>query len=155
MKPHIHPFDEPDLCNNFIWKNPEYIDYFCINFTCHCVLNQVDLDTDLLDNVLLTKDILQPTKNKECRPTHIKIKENNKQKEIMPKNKKFRSLSTQLREDPCGVKISLYRPTESRSGEKNMLQQCLFNTDEDPKNHLSIDIRAFIPITICKFTKNC
>ena len=52
------PFDEPNLCNDYILRDLEYIDRFCINFPCHCVLNQVDLDTNLLDNVLLMKDVL-------------------------------------------------------------------------------------------------
>ena len=61
MKSPFLPFDEPDLCNSYILKDPEYIDCFCINFLGHCVLNQVDLDTDLPDNVLLTKDVLGTT----------------------------------------------------------------------------------------------
>ena len=61
MKSTFLPFDEPNLCNNYILRDQEYIDRFCINFPCHCVLNQVGLDTDLLKNVLLTKDVLQPT----------------------------------------------------------------------------------------------
>ena len=62
MKPPFLPYDDPDLCSDYLLKVPEYIDCFCINFPCHCVLNKVDLDTSLLDNVLLTKDVLQPTK---------------------------------------------------------------------------------------------
>ena len=47
--------------NDYIFRDLEYIDRFCSNFLCHCILNQVDVDTDLLDNVILTKFILQPT----------------------------------------------------------------------------------------------
>ena len=61
-KPPFLPFDEQNLCNDYILKDTEYIDRFCINFPCNCVLNQVDQDTDLLDNVFLTKVVLQPTK---------------------------------------------------------------------------------------------
>ena len=61
MKPPFLPYDEPDLCNNYILKDPEYIGRICINFPCHCVLDQVDSDTDLLDNALLMKDVLRPT----------------------------------------------------------------------------------------------
>ena len=57
MKPPFLPYNEPDLCNNYILKDPEYIDRFCNNFPCQCVVNQVDSDTDLLNNVLLTKDV--------------------------------------------------------------------------------------------------
>ena len=52
MKPALWPYDEPDLCNDYILKDLDYIDRFCINFPCHCVLGQVDLDTNLLGNVL-------------------------------------------------------------------------------------------------------
>ena len=55
-------YGEPDLCNNYILKDPVYIDYFLINFPYHCVLNQVDSDKYMLDNVVLRKDVLQPTK---------------------------------------------------------------------------------------------
>ena len=58
MKLPFLPFDEPILCNDYISRNQEYNDRFCINFPCHCGLNRVDSDTDLLDNVLLTKFIL-------------------------------------------------------------------------------------------------
>ena len=48
-------------------------------------LNQVDLDTDLLDNVNLHQVVIKPTKNKECRSTQIEIKDNNIQKDIIHK----------------------------------------------------------------------
>ena len=47
-----------------------------------------------------------------------------------------------------------YGPAESRSEEKNMLQQRLFNIDEDLKNRPFIDTGASNPINTCKFTKN-
>ena len=62
------PYGESDLCNSYILKNPNYIDYFCINFPCHCVLNQVCSDTNLLDNVLLRKVVLRSKKIKDCKP---------------------------------------------------------------------------------------
>ena len=62
MKPPFLFFDEPSLCNDYILRDSEYIDRSCINFPCHRVLNQVDSDTDLLDNVILTKVALRPTK---------------------------------------------------------------------------------------------
>ena len=55
MKPPFLPLHEPNLCNNYILRDSEYIDCFCIKFPCHCVLNQVDSDTNLLDNMILTK----------------------------------------------------------------------------------------------------
>ena len=62
MKPLFLPFNEPKLCNKYILRDSEYIDCCCINFLCHRVLNQVDVDINLLDNVLLTEVTLQPTK---------------------------------------------------------------------------------------------
>ena len=62
VEPPFLPDGELDLCNNYVLKDLDYIDCFRINFPCHCVLDQVDSDTDLLDNVLLTKNILQSTK---------------------------------------------------------------------------------------------
>ena len=86
MKPPFLPYSEPDLCNDYILKDLTYNDRFCINFLCHCIFDQVDY---LLGNVFLRKNILQPTKKtKECRPTQIKTKENNKQTEIIPKEQK-------------------------------------------------------------------
>ena len=70
VKPPFLPYGEPDLCNDYILKDPDYIDRFCINFPCHCVLNQVDSDTDLLDDVILTKDVLRPTKKPRSVGSH-------------------------------------------------------------------------------------
>ena len=39
MKPLFLPFDEPNLCNDYISTDSGYIDLFCINFPCHCVIN--------------------------------------------------------------------------------------------------------------------
>ena len=36
-----------------------------------------------------------------------------------------------------------------------MLQQRLFNTNEDPQKYLFINTGVYIPISTCKFTKNC
>ena len=62
VKPPFLPHGEPDLYNGYILKDLVYIDRFCINFPFCCVLDQVDLDTDLLDNVVRRKDVLRPTK---------------------------------------------------------------------------------------------
>ena len=56
LSQHILPYDEPDLYNDYIAKEPDYKDRFYINFPRHQETN-------------------------ECRPTQIEIKENNKQKE--------------------------------------------------------------------------
>ena len=127
MKPPVLPSDEPDLCNDCILKDPEYIDCFCINFPFYCVLNQVDLNTNLLDNVLLTKNVLQPTeKSRSVGPHKLKLEKTTSKQKSCLKNKKFRSVSTQIREEPRSIKIQPYGSTESRSGEEDMLQQRLF-----------------------------
>ena len=61
MKQLFLPYSELELCNDYILKDPEYIDHFCINFHCHYVLKQVHLDTNLLDNVVLRKEVVQST----------------------------------------------------------------------------------------------
>ena len=62
MKPPFLPFNELNLCNDYLLRDSEYIDHSCINFPCHCVLNYDNSNIDLLDNVILTKVALQPTK---------------------------------------------------------------------------------------------
>ena len=82
MKPPFMPFDDQNLCNYSILKDPKYIDCFCINFLCYCVLNQFDLNTDLIDNVFSTKDILQPTK----KPKNVGHTNQNRRKQQAKKN---------------------------------------------------------------------
>ena len=140
------PFNEPNMCNDCIVKVPECIDYFCIHFPCHCVLNQVDSDTNLLDNVLSTKDALRPTKNPRSVGLHrSKLEKTTGKKKLRLNNIKFRSVSTQLREEHA----------ESGRDEENMLQQHLFYTNEDLKYYPCIDAGTSIPIITCKLTKNC
>ena len=57
IKPSFLPFNELNLCNDYIFMDPEYSDHFC-----HCFLIQVDSNTNLLDNVLLMKVVIQLTK---------------------------------------------------------------------------------------------
>ena len=110
MKRPFLPYVKPDLCNNYILKDPVYIDRFRINFPCHCVLDQVDLDTDLLDNMLFRKDILRPTKKpKSVGPHKSKPEKTTSKKKPHLKNKKIKSASTQLPEEPISsVKINLW-----------------------------------------------
>ena len=75
--PPFLPFDEPNLCNDYIFIDPEYNNQSCF-------LNQVDSNSDLLGNMILQQVVIQSTKKtKECKPTQIKIEDNNVQKEIM------------------------------------------------------------------------
>ena len=70
VKPPFLPYDEPNLCNDYILKDLVCIERFYISSPCDCVLNQVDSDTDLLNNVVLMKDILRPTKNSRSVGSH-------------------------------------------------------------------------------------
>ena len=49
LSQHIFPYDEPDLYNNYITKEPDYMDGFHVNFPRHCVLGHVLLDSDPID----------------------------------------------------------------------------------------------------------
>ena len=95
-------------------------------------------------------------KTKQCRPTQIKIGENNKQKEITPQKQEIQECEhTTTHEEPRSIKIQSSGSVESSSGEENKLQQLLFYTNEDLKNYLFINAGTSIPIIICKLTKNC
>ena len=90
MKPPFLPFDKPNLCNDYILRDSEYIDRSCINFTCHCVLNQVNSDTDLLNNVILTKVALRPTKKtRSVGPHKSKSKKTTSKKKPRLKNQEI------------------------------------------------------------------
>ena len=62
MSQHVLPYNEPDLYNDYITKESDYMDRFCINFPCHCVLGHVLLDSDSLNNLGPWKEVVQPTK---------------------------------------------------------------------------------------------
>ena len=50
------------------WKIQNTLIVFYINFPYHCVLEQVDSDTDMLDNMVLRKEVVQPTKEPTLHP---------------------------------------------------------------------------------------
>ena len=103
--------------------------------------------------MLLTKDVLQPTKNpRSIGPHKLNPKKTSKRKSHQ-KTKKVRSVSTKLHEEPSSIKIQSHKSAESRSGEKNMLQQRIFYTNEGLKNYSFINTSAFIPISTCRLTK--
>ena len=58
LRQHILPYYEPDLYNDYITKEPDYMDRFYINFPCSCVLGHVLSDSDLLDNLGPWKEIV-------------------------------------------------------------------------------------------------
>ena len=73
MKTPFLLFDEPNLCNDDISRDPEYNDRF--------FLNQVESNIDLLDNVLLTKVVVQPTeKPRSVGPHKLKSEETTNRK---------------------------------------------------------------------------
>ena len=47
----ILPYDELDLYNDYISKEPDYMDRFCMNFLCHCVLGHVLSDSNPLNDL--------------------------------------------------------------------------------------------------------
>ena len=61
--PPFLPFDKSYLRNDYILIDPEYNDQLCF-------LNQVNSNTNLLDNVILQQIVVQPTK-KPRSVTHI------------------------------------------------------------------------------------
>jgi len=93
MKPPFLPFDEPNLCNDYISMDPEY-SYQSV------FLNQTDSNIDLLDNVLLTKVVLRPTeKPRSVGPHESKSEKTRNKKKSRLKNKKFRSGNMNYVED--------------------------------------------------------
>ena len=62
MSQHILLYDEPDLSNDYITMEPDYMDCFCINFPRHCVLGHVLSDSDPLDGLAPWKEVVRPTK---------------------------------------------------------------------------------------------
>ena len=148
MKLPFLPFVEPNLCNDYILSDLKYIDRFCINFPCHFVSNQVDSDTDLLDNVILIKVTLQPIKKPRGVDPHkskLKSKKTISKKKTLLKSKKFMGVSTRLCEGSA----------DPSSDEKNILQQRLTYTNKDLKKYPFINTSASIPIVAWKLTKNC
>ena len=106
VKQPLLPYGELDLCNDYILKDPEYIDCFCINFLCHCVLKQVHLGTNLIYNMVLRKEGIRPTKEPRSEGPHkSKPEETTSTYKNTPKNKKFRSVSTHLPGKPRSAKI--------------------------------------------------
>ena len=64
LKSPLLPFDKLNTGNGDLSTNSIYYNRSNINFPLHHALNQVDLNTDLLDKEILTEVVLQPTKNK-------------------------------------------------------------------------------------------
>ena len=87
--------------------------------------------------MILTKVVLQPTKKlRNAGPHKLELKKPKTKKKSHLKNKKFRSLSTQLGGGS----------TDPSSDKKNILQEHLFYTTENMKNYPFVDTDASIPI---------
>ena len=66
---------ELNLCDNFISKEPDYIDCFSINFPQHCVFGHIILDSNPLDNMDSWKKVVQPSrKSRSVGPSKSKPK---------------------------------------------------------------------------------
>ena len=85
---HILQYDELDLYNDYITKEPDYMDRFCINFPHHFVLGHILSDSNPLNNLGSWKEVVQPTKKPRSIGPH-KLKP----KKTRQKNKKSRSMT--------------------------------------------------------------
>ena len=94
MSQHILPYDEPDFYNDYITKEPDYMDCFHVNFPRHCVLGHVLLDSDLLNNLGSWKEVVRPTKLlRSVGPHKSKPNKTTSKKKTRQKNKKSRSVA--------------------------------------------------------------
>ena len=92
MKSSLLPFEELIMDNGDLSTKSEYNNCSKVNFPLHHDRNQVDLNTDLLDEMILTKVVLRPTKKPRSGGPHKSIsKKNGDKKKARLGNKKFRS----------------------------------------------------------------
>ena len=97
LKSSLLPFEELNMGNDHLSTNSEYDNRSSINFPFYHALNQVDLNTDLLDEVILTEVVLQPTEKPRSVGPHKSIsKKNGNKKKSCLENKKFRSVNKSL-----------------------------------------------------------
>ena len=122
----------------------EHDNHFNINSPLHHALNQVDLNTNLLDEVILTEVVLRPTKKPRSVGPHklISKKNGNKRKSRLG-NKKFRSVSKPL--------YGIIADFNSNHGLKP-LQHLLYKSDDKDKYPLR-NTSTLIPIVGWKITK--
>ena len=79
--------------NNHILTNSTYNDHCVFNFPLQFTPNQVDSTIDLLDEVVLTEVVMQPTKKpKGVGPHNSILKKNDKQRKSHKENKIFTSV---------------------------------------------------------------
>ena len=147
LSQHILPYDEPDLYNDFITKEPDYKDRFNPNFPRHCVLGHVLLDSDPLNNLGPWQEVVRPTKKpKSVGPHKSKPKKTTSMKKTRQKNKKSRSVTMRIPEKTRSVKMQVLEPDESRRVDDPSTPQHLASVAEHPKNRLYIDSNTSIHI---------
>ena len=97
LKSSLLTFEELNTRNSNLSTYSGYDNCSNINFPLHHALNQVDLNTNLLDKMILTEVILPPAKKPRSVGPHKsiskKIDNNNK---ACLENKKFRSANKSL-----------------------------------------------------------
>ena len=62
LEPSLLPLDELIMGKDHLSTDSGYDNHSCINFPFHRALNQVDSNTDLLDEVILIEVVLRPTR---------------------------------------------------------------------------------------------
>ena len=145
MKLSLLHFKELNMSNNDLSTNSEYDNRSSINFPLHHTLNQVDSNTDLLDKVILTKVVLQPTKkSRSVGPHKLISKKNNKKEKSCLEDKKFRSLNKSF----YGIHVDF------DSDDDYVPLQPVLYTNEDKRNHPLMDTGTSIPMIAWKLTKN-
>ena len=63
LKSPLLPFNKLNMGNGDLSTNSIYYNCSNINFPLHHALNQIDSNTNLLDEVILTEVVLRPSKN--------------------------------------------------------------------------------------------
>ena len=137
LKSSFFSFKELNMSNGDLSTNSEYDDFFNTNFPLHPALNQVDLNTNLLDNVILTEVVLQPTKKPRSVGPHklISKKNGNKRKSRLG-NKKFRSVIKPL--------YLIHTDPNSNNGSKS--PQHLLYKSKDKNKYSIMNTSTSIPI---------
>ena len=86
LKLSLLPFDKIDIGIDHLSTDSGYDNHSCINFLFHRALNQANLSTNLLDEIILTEVVNQ--KPRSVGP-HKLIPKKNRNKKIMPRNQEI------------------------------------------------------------------
>ena len=178
-KHHSPPNNAPDLCKDYISMEEGYNDRFSISFPKNCVFGHVLLDTDPLDDMVLWKEVVQPSKKpssvgpRRLNPIQT-ARKTTSNKKLKQQNKKFRSVTIQLpgeREKkgkvtrngntPANIKprsdytpndpiSTIFEIQELRSVNDGSRPQRMTSVARHPKNRLYIDSGASLHILFNK-----